>query len=254
MANNHFATHPAADGSYRLYLPNGTFDVNATLPYHQTASANNIMITPADPVHQVDFTLINLPQPANAAFDVDNLTGEVVLSWEPPIDPVLPVMNYRVYKKFNTGPFELIQQTTGLGYTDVISLDGDYAYLIIAVYLNIEGCPSDTLAFEFPYVVENSDENAPQLVTRLNSNYPNPFNPSTTISFDLARPGKARLSVYNVKGQLVKELVDGDMASGQHRVIWNGLDSSGRSVSSGVYFYRLEAGDYVSTRKMLMIK
>ena len=254
MASNYYATHPAADGSYRLYLPNGTFNVNATLPYHQSSSINNVLITPADPVHQADFTLINLPQPANAGFAVDNLTGEVLLSWEPPYDPVLPVMNYRVYKKFNTGPFELIQQTTGLTHTDVISLHGDYAYLISAVFYNTEGSPSDTLAFEFPYVVENMEDNAPELVTSLNSNYPNPFNPSTTISFDLARSGKARLSVFNVKGQLVKELVDGDLAPGTHRITWNGLDAGGRGVSSGVYFYRLEAGDYVSTRKMLMIK
>jgi hypothetical protein len=163
-------------------------------------------------------------------------------------------MNYRVYKKFNTGPFELIQQTTGLTHTDVISLHGDYAYLISAVFYNTEGSPSDTLAFEFPYVVENMEDNAPELFTSLNSNYPNPFNPSTTISFDLARSGKARLSVFNVKGQLVKELVDGDLAPGTHRITWNGLDAGGRGVSSGVYFYRLEAGDYVSTRKMLMIK
>ena len=254
MASNYYATHPAADGSYRLYLPNGTFNVNATLPYHQSSSINNVLITPADPVHQADFTLINLPQPANAGFAVDNLTGEVLLSWEPPYDPVLPVMNYRVYKKFNTGPFELIQQTTGLTHTDVISLHGDYAYLISAVFYNTEGSPSDTLAFEFPYVVENMEDNAPELFTSLNSNYPNPFNPSTTISFDLARSGKARLSVFNVKGQLVKELVDGDLAPGTHRITWNGLDAGGRGVSSGVYFYRLEAGDYVSTRKMLMIK
>ncbi|MDD4224297.1 MAG: C25 family cysteine peptidase [Candidatus Cloacimonetes bacterium] len=253
MASNYFSTHPASDGSYRLYLPNGTFNVEASLKYHQPSSVNNIAISPAEPVHMADFTLINLPQPANADFTVDNSTGEVTLSWQPPFDPVLPVMNYRVYKKFNTGPFELIQQTTGFSHTDMISLEGQYAYLICAVFYNTEGSPSDTLAFEYPYV-ESSDESIPELVTSLKSNYPNPFNPSTTICFDLAQPGLAKLSVYNVKGQLVKQLLNGDLTPGTHRINWNGLDSSGRPVSSGVYFYRLEAKDYISTRKMLMIK
>ncbi len=254
MASNYFATHPAADGSYRLYLPNGTFNVAATLKYHQASSVNNLQINPTNPEYLADFTLINLPQPANADFTVDNLTGEVLLTWDPPYDPVLPVMNYRVYKKFNTGPFELIQQTISFSHTDLISLEGDYSYLITAIFYNTEGSPSDTLAFEFPYTVENSDEETPVLVTRLNSNYPNPFNPSTTISFDLAQPGQAKLCVYNVKGQLVKTLANSNLNPGAHRIVWDGRDEGSREVSSGVYFYRLETKDYTSTRKMLMLK
>jgi hypothetical protein len=254
MANNYFSTHPAEDGSYRLYLPNGTFNAEATLPYHQSSSVNNVQITPADPVHQADFTLINLPKPENADFTVDNLTGDVVLTWDPPYDPVLPVMSYRVYRKFDTGPFTMIQETTGNTHTDVISLDGNYSYLIYAVYMNNEGSPSDSLNFAFPYEVDNDDNHAPGLVTRLNGNYPNPFNPTTTISFDLAHPGNAKLSIYNIKGQLVKVLANGNLTPGSHHIVWDGRDNGNRGVSSGVYFYRLETPGRTFTRKMLMLK
>ncbi|NLN85887.1 MAG: T9SS type A sorting domain-containing protein [Candidatus Cloacimonetes bacterium] len=253
MANNNYSTHPDENGYYRLYLPFGTFNTTASLLHHQSSSVNNIPITPANPIHQTDFTLISLPEPENPAFTVDNDTGTVVLFWSEPSDPVLSVMNYRVYKKFDTGPFELIQTTTGFSHTDHISLDGNYAYYICAVYLNNEGRPSQTMAFEFPYV-DNTDETIPGLVTSLKGNYPNPFNPSTTIAFELATGGATKLRVYNVRGQLIKTLANGELNPGSHRAVWDGRDEGGREVSSGVYFYRLEAPGYLSTRKMLMLK
>ncbi|MBW6514258.1 MAG: T9SS type A sorting domain-containing protein [Candidatus Syntrophosphaera sp.] len=253
-SDNHFATHPKADGSYRLYLPNGTYSATALLYYHQPASINNIQISPNDPVHLADFTLIYLPEPTEASFDVDNDTGLVTLNWTEPYDPVLPVMTYHVYRKFDSGPFDLVQQTTSTSYSEAIALEGSYKYYVCAVYLNNEGAPSDTLAFLFPFIPSNSEEPTPGLVTRLNNNYPNPFNPSTSISFDLARAGNVKLSVYNVKGQLVRVLANGPLNAGSHRLVWDGRDGKERSVSSGVYFYRLETKDYSSTRKMLMLK
>ena len=253
MANNYFATHPAADGSYRLYLPNGTFSASASLQYHQSSTVNNVAVSPADPIHLADFTLINLPKPEGASFTVDNPTGLVTLTWSPPFDPVLPVMSYHVYKKFDTGPFTMIQETTGNTFNENIVLEGNYKYLICAVFLNTEGSPSDTLAFTFPYVSGEEDA-APGLVTKLKSNYPNPFNPSTTISFDLAKSGNVDLSIYNIRGQLVKQLAHQSLPSGSHSLVWDGKDRAGRNVASGVYFYRLETQNYSSTRKMLLMK
>lgn len=253
MANNYYATHPQSDGTYRLYLPNGTFSATASLPYHQSSTANNIVVTPDDPIHVADFTLINLPKPEGISFDVDNDSGLVSLAWNPPYDPVLPVMTYHVFKKFNAGPFEMIQETTSPTFSETISLHGLYEYYVKAVFLNTEGCPSDTVSFSFPYVGEG-EETAPGLVTRLNGNYPNPFNPTTTLSFDLAQGGNVKLSIYNIKGQLVKVLQNGVLEPGMHRLVWDGRDSANRTVASGVYFYRFETKGYCSTRKMLMLK
>jgi hypothetical protein len=88
----------------------------------------------------------------------------------------------------------------------------------------------------------------------LYQNYPNPFNPETAIRYSMAREGVARLAIYNVLGQRVTVLVDGHQAAGDHEVLWNGCDATGSPVSSGLYFYRLEAGDFEQTRKMVLLR
>jgi len=94
----------------------------------------------------------------------------------------------------------------------------------------------------------------PVTVTALHGNYPNPFNPETTIRFDLKDAVPVTLEIYNLKGQLVRTLVREDMPAGRHSIVWNSLDSNNRKVSSGIYFYRLRAGSYVSTRKMVLME
>lgn len=90
--------------------------------------------------------------------------------------------------------------------------------------------------------------------SRLLPNYPNPFNPNTNISFALSNQGRTRVAVYNVKGQLVKTLVDRDMPAGEHTVVWNGTDDSNKQVGSGVYFYKLETSEHSEMRKMVLVK
>jgi hypothetical protein len=90
--------------------------------------------------------------------------------------------------------------------------------------------------------------------TSLNANVPNPFNPTTTISFELAASAQVSLRVYSVSGTFVRTLVEREMSADQHQVVWDGRDENGAPVSSGVYFYRLTAGGFSQTRKMLMIK
>ncbi|HWR83234.1 MAG TPA: FlgD immunoglobulin-like domain containing protein [Candidatus Deferrimicrobium sp.] len=85
-------------------------------------------------------------------------------------------------------------------------------------------------------------------------NYPNPFNPSTTISFELPVAGHVRLTIYNSLGQQVRTLVNEKMGAGGHLIEWDGTDDLGSRLASGAYFYRLEAGDVVERKTMLMIK
>lgn len=88
----------------------------------------------------------------------------------------------------------------------------------------------------------------------LDQNYPNPFNPVTTIRFGLATRAKVELRVFNILGQEVRELVSGEMEAGNHELRWDARNDLGRPVSSGVYFYRLRAGEWVQTRKMLLLR
>ena len=90
---------------------------------------------------------------------------------------------------------------------------------------------------------------------RLYDTYPNPFNPHTNISFDLPNVMAVSLRVYDVGGRLVDSLlVDEVSQAGLNEVVWRGRDSGGHAVSAGVYFYRLEAGGYVETKRMTLLK
>jgi hypothetical protein len=88
----------------------------------------------------------------------------------------------------------------------------------------------------------------------LDQNLPNPFNPSTVIRYELTEWGSVMIGVYDVNGSLVKTLVDRGRPAGRHEVVWHGDDEHGNKVSSGVYFYRLRAGDRTLTKKMILLK
>ncbi|MGH7598558.1 MAG: Ig-like domain-containing protein, partial [bacterium] len=88
----------------------------------------------------------------------------------------------------------------------------------------------------------------------LQQNYPNPFNPTTQIGYELPKAGQVSLIIYNSLGQEVRRLVDKQQAAGYHHVTWNGRDQSGKPVPSGIYHYRLQVGDFVATKRMLMAK
>ena len=87
------------------------------------------------------------------------------------------------------------------------------------------------------------------------SNYPNPFNPTTTIKFNVQANSKISIEVFNVKGQKVKQLVNERISAGEHSIVWNGSDDNNRSVASGIYFYKMKTdGRYTETRKMILLK
>ncbi|NOY89331.1 MAG: T9SS type A sorting domain-containing protein, partial [FCB group bacterium] len=88
----------------------------------------------------------------------------------------------------------------------------------------------------------------------LSQNYPNPFNPSTIIAFNLPRRLHVSLTIFDLLGQKVVELTNKIYPAGSHQIAWDGTSTGGQRVSTGIYFYRLVAGDYINTRKMLLLK
>jgi hypothetical protein len=91
-------------------------------------------------------------------------------------------------------------------------------------------------------------------VFSLSPNYPNPFNPETSIGYTIVESGVVRLDIVNISGQLVRTLVDGAQSQGRHTVVWDGRDGSGKRVSAGVYLYRLRAGGFIETKKMMLLQ
>ena len=93
-------------------------------------------------------------------------------------------------------------------------------------------------------------------VFALRQNYPNPFSPSTTITFEITRSPAEEVSlvIYDVLGRRVRTLVEGALSPGQYSYVWNGLDDVGSPVASGLYLYRLQVDDHTATRSMTLIK
>ena len=120
---------------------------------------------------------------------------------------------------------------------------------------NLRFVPEEVLEPVEPTAVEVADGEVVPSVYSLSQNYPNPFNPETTIRYDLPEAGTVRLSVYNMVGQMVRMLVDGERPDGSYSVMWDGRDDTGRDVASGVYLYCLEVeGQYMQTRRMVLLR
>ena len=157
-------------------------------------------------------------------------------------------IGYNVY--LNENPVansisELQYQLTDLVYGT------EYTAGVSAVYDTGE---SDIVEVIFTYMGDAAGNPAVPLVTALSGNYPNPFNPTTEVKFSLNETADVNIIVFNIKGEKVKTLVNGHMEAAFHTVTWNGDDDSGRNVGSGIYFYKMRAGKYTSTKKMILMK
>ncbi|MBN2460887.1 MAG: T9SS type A sorting domain-containing protein [Candidatus Cloacimonetes bacterium] len=108
------------------------------------------------------------------------------------------------------------------------------------------------LNIEFPESSTSDNEISPAIT--LSQNYPNPFNPTTTIKYSLATGSRVELQVFNLKGQLVRTLVDQENPAGEYTVTWNGTDNNNLSVTSGVYLYRLKTESNIKIRKMILLR
>jgi hypothetical protein len=182
------------------------------------------------------------------------------------IDPALVESNYAI--EFIGRPTWL--QVTPLGGSVIagggidlsVTFDasglanGDYAAELI-VLCNDPLNPSVTVPVIL--TVSNSqvsaiDTDAVPTEFGLHDNRPNPFNPTTTIAYDLPQGVEVKLVVYDVSGREVRELVNTRQPAGRHSIVWDGRNASSDYVASGVYFYRLTAGSFVRTKKMVLLK
>jgi len=104
--------------------------------------------------------------------------------------------------------------------------------------------------------IEANTDDTPLVISSyaLYPNVPNPFNPATSIAFDLPRDSRVKLTIFDLTGRLVCTLANSTMPAGRHSLIWDGCDVQGKRVSSGVYFYRLQAEDFSRVRKMMILK
>lgn len=229
-------------GFYSTPLLPGTYDVIFSLTSYETVTIADVVIT-ENQTTTLDVTLDYCFAPQNLAYTIDEF--DVILSWDAP-STTRDVTSYKVYRDDDE-----IAEVTELTYTDEDLTPATYEYYITAIYEDgQESEPSNTVMVE---VTSNGNNTIP-LVTKLHGNYPNPFNPTTNIRFDLAKDTQVLLQVYNMKGQIVKTLVDYVMNTGKYDIEWNGKDDSGKSVASGMYFYRIRTADYRANGKCVLLK
>jgi hypothetical protein len=176
------------------------------------------------------------------------------LTWDPNSESDLA--GYNIYRGtssgFVPGPGNFVTATP-----DTAAFDGEwsweagYWYKVAAV--DIHGNESPFAAVG-PDAVTGDDPMPAPDATFLAQNWPNPFNPCTTIEFGLRESGHVSLRIYDAAGRLVRSLIDESRTAGQYSAAWNGKDQNGNSVSSGVYFYMLKAGTFEETRKMILLR
>jgi uncharacterized lipoprotein YddW (UPF0748 family) len=213
-----------------------------------------------------DTTAPSTPLNFNVERDGDE-QNKFTLSWDRPTNqnmsngtaPVDSLIKYAIYRIDSaTSPdalasmdlaMNLIDVTGLTTYTDIAPVSTDkYWYFITAVTRNnVESTPTSVI--EGGIVVSNENESVLPSRLSLNQNYPNPFNPTTTISFNLPETGDVTLTIYDLLGRKIANLIDGRLLSGEHS-----FNFDGSGLSSGVYIYKLQLGNESLTRKMLLLK
>jgi len=196
----------------------------------------------SDPSNTVSIDLV-LPAPTNLV--AENLGTNISLSWDG-ISSQRDFIDYKIYKDG-----EFLDSTTQLFFFDQNVPSGSYSYYITAAYSgDWESEPSNSVDIEHTGTggIQNPFTNS------LIGNYPNPFNPQSTISYSIAEPAVVTIEIFNLKGQKVKTLINEELQAGSHTVVWSGKDTKGKDVSSGVYLYKMRTKDYTSTRKMILMK
>jgi len=216
-------------------LPEGEYNYYITAVYSEGES---------EPSNSELVTIILAP-PENLTYQI-NGGNIVVMQWDTPSgDETRNITGYRVYRD----DIVIAEPVVGF-YVDQNVPAGLHSYYITALYGEFESNSSNIIEIE----ITSAGNDLLPIETRLGMNYPNPFNPQTTISFQLSEESIVELSVFNIKGEKVKTLVNGRLRAAYHSIEWNGTDQTGKSVSSGIYFYKIRAGTYFHARKMILMK
>ncbi len=146
-----------------------------------------------------------------------------------------------------------LAQLEGLGF-EVINLDGDGDSEHKMMFIKKDCIVVDEEDTDGGETAAKSSTDALPTDFELKQNYPNPFNPTTTIVYSLPQAEQVSLEVFNVNGQKVRTLIDGFVEAGDHLIVWDSKDDNNKKVASGVYLYKLTAGEYSSSQKMTLMK
>ncbi len=238
---------PFDDGNYIITHYQGIYDFSVDLDGHGSFE-QEVELSPENIVTlNVDLHYLEVPENLTQQYD----DGWVTFNWDyndmdhPDFD------HFNLYMSINGVTYNNIASCEENSHTRQLVANLNYYFYVTAEYSNGESFQSNVVQVG----ISDSDENSIPVVNMLQGNYPNPFNPETTISFAVdGEAGYTSLIVFNMKGQKVKTLVNRTLKAGHYDISWKGRDDAGKSVSSGIYYYRLDNGDFSETKKMLLMK
>jgi len=178
-----------------------------------------------------------------------SLSGaNVVCQWNAPEAAGRALLNYSLYRNDEV----LYEGIPGVFKVDLNVPDGAHTYYVVANYSGShESAASNTVEVGVNVSGDNDGVNA---ATALVGNYPNPFNPVTNISYSLKEKGSVAIDIYDIKGRLVKNLVNDVKSAGSHKETWTGINNAGQEVGSGIYFYKMKTNTTSATKKMILMK
>ncbi len=203
-------------------------------------------------VPRAGYSVDNIAPGAPLGLTAEPIGTGVALAWSPSNEHDEDLSVYRVYRSdisgFTLDGATLVGAAADTFLTDADPGIGTWYYVVVAQDIHDnEGEPSNE-------ATARVDDPSIPMVYALRGNYPNPFNPVTTIEFDLPEPADMTLEVFDVTGRLVRTLVEGHETAGRKQALWDGRDEHGSRVASGVYYCRMAAAGYEKTIKMTLLK
>ncbi len=238
--------------------------IDLSLPNDTTRFTISVAPT-QDPPHAFEWVSVSLD-----SINITQLNAQdnFLLEWTESADVDQDTIEYIVYAKVGQYPLEEIYDTTSLSYPipyrDIAveafrNVPGNNATIRFSVWaydgtdsLKING--EDRVLYVNRYEYLQLDNNGIPNAFALHGNYPNPFNPTTQIRFDLPYRGNVNIHIYNMLGQKVKVFSMPNTPPGRHAITWNGTNQKGQALSAGVYLYQMISEDFVKTRKMILLK
>jgi hypothetical protein len=278
-----FSTAVSSDRKYEMYLLPGTYQTISVLdPFIVGQAYTDIELAPGEVRDGLNFILDYKSPPWDLIVyaEDEDVPARVTMSFRHRYDrdeDPLRFTQYNVYRQINstqyvrilTIPPAIAWSDTLIQFTETLNLANRYRYFVTSAYASGESRPSNILFidptnivvsehrdddFVEPDPINDSDEVIPVTRLTLAQNYPNPFNPTTNISFSLPEASMVSVKIYNIKGQLVRNLLDEYTSAGTHTIQWHGDNDAGRAIGSGIYFIRVSDQSNSVIRKAVLLK
>jgi M6 family metalloprotease-like protein len=241
--------HPFSDGTFEFNDYEGTYPTTIHLEGFGDVT-DPIVILP-EHVTSVNCTLSRLAGPSGLF--TYHSGSNVTLEWGFGGAGNPNFTQFNIWRKINAFSWSVCGHTTSSIFQALdLNQSLTYSFYVVAEYANGLSLPSNTVTINWAGA---GDETAPIARTGMNDNFPNPFNPRTTMSYSLAQPGNVTVNVYNLRGQVVRSFEQGTQPAGQYKLVWNGCVNDGSNAASGVYYAVMKVnGKTIDTHKMLLMK